>query len=299
VDALAFEKACDYRFGRLRLVLKNVTMAGIIPKKLFVEAMMYLEGIAPDVPANIMNAIKFNDIDHLMHLLDMHREDQVSLEEALDLLLPEPLRRTLMRMEVPLDLIHEAILHLDSYYPHDLAQDLQKILETKSGQELSDYVVDFFRESTPENPNPRIPEDINWSGEMAYQIRLAYNLAFKTELFNVLRSKGLSNEVLAHLASRIFGNEPTKVALDLYQLMRNTMDASAWPKVIETISIRGMRSRERVMEVYGAFFQPQAPKTALLDDIARVLKAEDKQTRLMELFRPPAQAPAEGEEASA
>src|SRR5262249_48226808 len=148
VDAMAFEKACDYRFGRFRLVLKNLAAATIIPKEYFIDAVMHLEGIDPKIPELVTSAIKFNDIDTLMHLLDDHRADQRTIEEACDLMLPNSTRRALMEMDIPLDLIHEAILHLDGYYSHDIAAELHSTMQSLSGQELGEQVLDMLRDSS-------------------------------------------------------------------------------------------------------------------------------------------------------
>ena len=153
-------------------------------------------------------------------ILSAHREDQRIIEEVFDLLNSEiSLRASIKEMEVHVDLINEVLLHIEGYYPLDVAGEISDALSTINGDALGQFVLDLVAPGAHANSNYRIPKDVNWVHEMIYQVSLAYERICGQDLLLALRSKGVSNLLLEEITFKVFGNEVAQSAKEIYDLL--------------------------------------------------------------------------------
>jgi hypothetical protein len=271
---MAFERGFDTHFPRFRVHLKYAAARMALSPAVFAEVILHLEGIKPDVPAHIQEYFDAVDIHLLLALLRQYQHEQRVIEETYDLLNPEAqLRRSIKDMKVDPDLINETLLHLEGYSAKDVACELHELVSSYSGHELGVVILAVFAIPTPQRPNPRIPEDINWMDEMAYQILLAYHSDYGADLMDVCRKKGLDSYQLEELTGRVFGMEATSLAREIFTLLKANKDGSppqdpTEQRICSYVESRGLRYRARLVRAYNAYWAHQPGFESLLDDVA-------------------------------
>lgn len=303
IPAFALERSYDYRYGRLRLHLKYLLTKEVLSREAFAETIMILENIPPQLPRQIYQLIQENDVLSLLKVLGEHRDSQPVIEETYNLLFSDKsLRKAVMSMSINIDLISETLLHLEGYYPHDVANEIVEISHNYHGDELADVIIEILSESTPERPNHRIPKDLNWIDEMTHQIRLAFESQTGKQLIATLRNKAVSKQKLETIALKVFSEEPAQSAFAIYSLLNadqnktSAMELAAssdsteeepitFEQIINKLTVRGPRFRDRVIEVYDNCYGESTKHLGLLHDIAKHLKDDLLKNRLLELFQ--------------
>ncbi len=271
---MAFERGFDMTFPRLRVQLKYAAARMALSAPVFGEVILRLEGVDPEVTARLLEYFDAVDINLLMSTLRHYQNEQRVIEETYDLLNPEAqLRKSIKEMKVDPDLINETLLHLEGYSSKDVALELYELAQSYSGHELGVAVLAVFAIPTPQRPNPRIPEDINWMDEMAYQILLAYQRDYGADLMDVCRSKGLDTYQLEELTGRVFGMEATSLARELFTLLKANKEGAfsqvpTEQRICSYVESRGGRYRARLVRAYNAHWAHQPGFESLLDDVA-------------------------------
>lgn len=275
---MAFERGYDIHFPRLRVSIKLAAARMGLSPVAFAELLLSLEGIDPEVTTKILEYFDAVDIQSLLSTLRFYKRDQGIIEEAYDLLNPDAqLRRSVKEMKVDLDVINETLLHIEGYSAKDVADELFGYVSTLTGEDLGAAVLAVVAPPTPQRPNRRIPEDVNWLDEMCYQIALAYQREHRHDLIDVCRSAGLSQGQLEELTGRIFGAEVCGTARELYMLLKgnkegNTPEELSEQRICSYIESRGMRYRARLVKAYNSFWAHYPGFDSLLDDIGRHIK---------------------------
>lgn len=271
---MAFERGFDMSFPRLRVHLKYAAARMALSAPVFSEIILRLEGVDPEVTARILEYFDAVDIDLLMATLRHYQHEQRVIEETYDLLNPEAqLRKSIKEMKVDPDLINETLLHLEGYSAKDVALELNELIQSYSGHELGVAVLAVFAIPTPQRPNPRIPEDLNWMDEMAYQILLSYQSDYGSDLMDVCRSKGLDTYQLEELTGRVFGMEATALARELFTLLKANKEGAfaqvpTEQRICSYVESRGSRYRARLVRAYNAYWAHHPGFESLLDDVA-------------------------------
>ncbi len=271
---MAFERSFDTFFPRLRVHLKYAASRMALSAPVFGEVILYLEGVDPEVTGHILEYFDGVDIDRLLATLRHYQYEQRVIEEVYDLLNPEAqLRRSISEMKVDPDLINETLLHLEGYSAKDVALELYQMVQSYSGHELGIGVLDVFATPTQQRPNPRIPEDVNWMDEMAYQIFLAYQRDYQADLIAVCRAKGLDPYQLEELTEKVYGTEAASLAREIFNLIKSSKDGAfsevpAEQRICSYLESRGLRYRSRFVRAYNAYWAHTPSFESLLDDIA-------------------------------
>jgi hypothetical protein len=271
---MSFERGFDMCFPRLRVHLKYAASRMAISSPVFADVILYLEGVDPEVTARILEYFDAVDINLLLSTLRHYQHEQRVIEESYDLLNPEAqLRRSIKEMKVDPDLINETLLHLEGYSAKDAAQELHELTDSYAGHELGVAVLAVFAIPTPQRPNLRIPEDINWMDEMAYQILLAYHRDYGADLMDVCRSKGLDSYQLEEITGRVFGMEATSLARELFTLLKANKEGApaqepTEQRICSYVESRGIRYRARLVRAYNSYWAHQPGFESLLDDVA-------------------------------
>jgi hypothetical protein len=274
---MAFERSFDTFFPRLRVHLKYAASRMALSAPVFSEVILHLEGVDPEVTTHILEYFDGVDIDRLLATLRHYQYEQRVIEEVYDLLNPEAqLRRSISEMKVDPDLINETLLHLEGYSAKDVAGELYELVQAYSGHELGIGVLDVFATPTPQRPNPRIPEDVNWMDEMAYQILLAYQRDYQADLISVCRAKGLDPYQLEELTEKVYGTEAASLAREIFDLLKSSKegafsDLPAEQRICSHVESRGLRYRSRFVRAYNAYWAHTPSFESLLDDIANHL----------------------------
>jgi hypothetical protein len=245
---------------------------------LFAELMLCLEGVDPEVPQRLLEHFDAVDINSLLTLLRSYRRDQGIIEETYDLLNPDaPLRRSIKEMKVDLDIINETLLHVEGYSAKEVAIELHGLVQDLSGKELGETVLSMLAAPTPQRPNDRIPEDINWMDEMVYQVALAYYREYREDLIDACRAKGLDEHQLEDLTARVFGMEVCASAKELFTLIKTAKEGGesqehAEQRICSYLESRGLRYRARFVRAYNSFWAYYPGYESLLDDIAQFFR---------------------------
>lgn len=272
---MSFERGFDLCFPRLRVHLKYAAARMAVSSAVFAEVVLYLEGVDPEVTSRILEYFDAVDIHLLLSTLRHYQHEQRVIEESYDLLNPEAqLRRSIKDMKVDPDLINETLLHLEGYSAKDVALELRELTESFSGHELGVAVLSVFAIPTPQRPNPRIPEDINWMDEMAYQILLAYHHDYGADLMDVCRAKGLDSYQLEELTGRVFGMEATSLAREIFAVLKSNKEGGfrqepTEQRICSYVESRGQRYRARLVRAYNAYWAHHPGFESLLDDVAQ------------------------------
>jgi len=278
VRIMAFELAYDAHFPRLRLHLKLLAARQIVSPQAFAEIVLCLEGVDPEVNQRILECFDAVDIHSLLEILRANKRDQRIIEETYDLLNPEAqLRRSVQEMKVDLDVINETLLHIEGFSAQDVATELYELIERFEGDELGIVVSDVLAVPTAEKPNKRIPQDINWMDEMAFQVSLAYQRMFRIDVVSACRKKGVGEKQIEELTSRVFGLEVCASARDLFSILKAHKEGLVPPdfseqRVCSYLESRGARHRDRMMRAYNTFWGHTPGYESLIDDIAKFFK---------------------------
>lgn len=273
VKTLAFERAYDLHFPRLRTHLKLAAARLAISNPVFAELLLRLEGVDPEVLGRLLEYFDAVDIDSLLATLRHYKFDQGIIEETYDLIHPDAtLRRAIKEMKVDLDEINETLLHLEGHSALDVAQELGELIGALSGEELGSAVLTILAAPTASHPNARIPEDINWMDEMMYQVYLAHQREYRQDLIEACRSRGVPNPMLEELTVRVFGMEVCGSAREisgLHQAVRtgNPPAEGIEQRICSYVESRGVRFRARLIRAYDAYWARQPGSKSLLDDI--------------------------------
>lgn len=275
---MAFERGFDSQFPRFRVHLKFAAARMAVSPALFAELMLCLEGVDPEVPQRLLEFFDAVDINSLLSLLRTYRRDQGIIEEAYDLLNPDAtLRRSVKEMKVDLDIINETLLHIEGYSAKQVAGELYGLVQDLSGRELGETVLSILAPPTPQRPNDRIPEDINWMDEMVYQVGLAYYREYREDLIDACRAKGLDEHQLEDLTARVFGMEVCASAKELFSIIKSAKEGGepqdhAEQRMCSYLESRGLRYRARFVRAYNSFWAHYPGYDSLLDDIAQFFR---------------------------
>lgn len=287
IEARAFERASDSRYGKLRFNLKALASVQHISDHELVEAIMHLEGLPPEVPQKIVELYKIEDLHAILEVLGKHRVDQPVIEESCDVLLDESFRRALTQLGLDPDIVNRVLLHLDSFYPFDVADHIYALTQKLRGDELAQNLAAVLEANNEENVNPEMPSDPNWIDEMRHQVRIALEERYGLRFMDLLRSRGLEGEQLVVVAERSFGEEPTSMALRIRGLVEKPDSTEIRTDVLlDDLTRRGTRSRERVRQVYEELFALDPAKPLFADHVRETLKGQPYHEELVELFFP-------------
>lgn len=290
VRTLAFERAFDLRFPRLRTHLKMLAARQALSAQVFAEFVLCLEGIDPDITQRITECFDAVDIGALMNLLREHKHDQKVLEETYDLLNPNGLfRRCISDMKVDLDLINETLLHLEGYSAVDVATELRGFITQMKGEELGLAVFEVVRVPSAQYPNPRIPEDINWMDEMVYQVAMAYQRLYKVDFIGACREAKAPVHMLEELTTRVYGLEVCASAREIYQLIKIYKEGGFPPEYAEQricsyLESRGARHRDRLVRAYQIFWGQNPGYGNLLEDISKFFTDSNIKKKVVSLL---------------
>jgi hypothetical protein len=275
---MAFERGYDAQFPRLRVHLKFAAARMALSPAVFAELMLCLEGVDPEINQRLLEFFDAVDINSLLTLLRHYRRDQGIIEETYDLLNPDgTLRRSIKEMKVDLDIINETLLHVEGYSAKEVALELRGLIEQLSGRELGDTVLSMLAAPTPQRPNERIPEDINWMDEMVYQVGLAYYREYREDLIDACRAKGLDEHQLEDLTARVFGMEVCASAKELFSIIKTAKEGGeaqehAEQRICSYLESRGLRYRARFVRAYNSFWAWHPGYDSMLDDIAKFFR---------------------------
>jgi hypothetical protein len=264
---LAFERAYDLAFPRLRVHLKYAASRLAISVHVFADVILSLEGIDPDITTRIQECFDSVDIAGLQEILARHRRQQVIIEECFDLINPENhLRRSIKAMKVDLDLINETLLHLECFFARDVACEIFDLTQTLQGAELGRACTDLLAAPSSARPNHRIPVDINWMDEMVYQVALAYQRERGVEFIEVCVS-----------------------ARELYNLLKNAKEGKPTPDFAEErlcthLETRGNRHRDRLLRAYNAHWAQNPGYGSLIDDVTKFFKSSNAKKKMVSLL---------------
>jgi hypothetical protein len=287
---LAFERAYDLAFPRLRVHLKYAAARLAISVHVFADIILSLEGIDPDITTRIQECFDSVDITGLQGILSRHRRQQVILEECFDLINPEAqLRRSIKAMKVDLDLINETLLHLECFFARDVAAEIHELSQTLNGEELGRACSELLAAPSSSRPNHRIPVDINWMDEMVYQIAIAYQRERGVEFIAALRAQGVPSETLEELTSKVFGHEVCVSARELFNLLKNAKEGRINPDYAEErlcahLETRGTRHRDRLLRAYNAHWAQNAGYGSLIDDVTKFFKSSNAKKKMVSLL---------------
>lgn len=270
---MGFERGFDLQFPRLRTHLKFAAARMAITPPVFAELLLCLEGVDPEVNQRILEYFDAVDFGALMSALRHYKRDQGIIEETYDLLNPEAqLRLSIKEMKIDQDLINEALLHLEGFSAKDVADELHEIVSAYTGSELATTVLAMLGSPTPQRPNHRVPEDINWMDEMLYQVTLAYHREYRVDLVDSCRAGGALEHQLEELTTRVFGMEVCGSAKELFNLLKGAKEGSAPPehteqRICSYLESRGLRYRARFVRAYNSFWAHYPGFNSLLGDI--------------------------------
>lgn len=287
---MAFERGYDVLFPSLRIHLKLATARMGLSVPSFVELMLLLEGVDPDVINRIQECFDSLDMQALLEILRSHKATQRIIEECYDLLYPDrTFRHALKDLRVDPDLINEVLLHLEGYCSRSVAQELHALVQSTSGAELGAQVMRVLTPQSSEHVNERIPQDINWMDEMIYQIGLSYRRQFGESLVVSCRTRGVDSAALEALTGRLYGLEISASARELFTLIKCARDGVSPPEGAEArvcayLESRGPKYRERVIAAYQSHWAHQSGFGGLLDDMTKYFKDSSSKRKLLAMF---------------
>jgi hypothetical protein len=290
LKVMAFERAYDNTFGSLRVHLKGVAARLSLTVGSFVELVLLLEGIDPDILSRVQECFDALDIQTLQEILRAHKHTQKLIEECYDLIYPDrTFRHALKELQVDPDLINETLLHLEGYCSQSVALELRGLIEVISGPELAAKVIDVLTPQTHDHVNERIPQDINWMDEMIYQIGLSYRRQFGESLVVSSRKQGVANEALEDISSRLYGPEVSSSARELFTLIKCAKEGVEPPEGAEAricsyLESRGPKYRERLMAAYQSHWAHQPGFGGLLDDLTKHFNDSTSKRKLLAMF---------------
>lgn len=275
---LALERAFDMEFPRLRQHLKYAAARQALNPQFFADAILHFEGVDPEIVARLLESFDSVNIDMLQDILRSNRDDQRTIEEVFDLLYPDAqLRRCIKEMKIDLDLINETLLHLEGHSAKEVAAELYDLVSTMTGEELGAAVLDVLAPPSATRRNKRIPEDINWSDEMMFQVGIAFQREYGSDMVELCRKASVPAQMLEELTTRLFGHEVCSTARDIYSIMKLNKEGQTSPDYSEErmcsyLESRGVRHRDRLLRAYNAHWAHMPGFGHLVDDIAKFFK---------------------------
>jgi hypothetical protein len=290
LKVMAFERAYDNAFFSLRVHLKNAAARLSLSIGSFVELVLLLEGVDPDILSRVQECFDAIDIQSLQEILRAHKYTQRLIEECYDLVYPDrTFRHALKELQVDLDLINETLLHLEGYCSQVVAFELRALVESQNGSDLATQVIEILTPQLGERVNERIPQDINWMDEMIYQIGLSYRRHFGESLVVSCRARAVPSEALEEIAGRLYGPEVSSSARELYNLIKCAKEGAEPPEGAEAricsyLESRGPKYRERLMAAYQAHWAHHAGFGGLLDDLTKHFNDSASKRKLLAMF---------------
>ncbi len=275
---LALERAFDMEFPRLRQHLKYGAARQALTPQLFADAILHFEGIDPEIVARLLESFDSVNIDMLQDILRSNKDDQRTIEEVFDLLFPDAqLRRCIKEMKIDLDLINETLLHLEGHSAKEVASEIYDLVACMKGDELGAAVLDVLAPPSGNRRNKRIPEDINWSDEMMFQVGLSFQREYGTDMVEMCRKAGVPAQMLEELTTRLFGHEVCSTARDVYNIMKLNKEGQSSPdyseeRICAYLESRGVRHRDRLLRAYNAHWAHMPGFSHLVDDVAKFFK---------------------------
>jgi hypothetical protein len=249
-----------------------------------------LEGVDPEIHQRILECFDAVDIEALLEILRANRDDQRIIEETYDLLNPDaPLRRSVSAMKVDLDLINETLLHIEGYSAKDVAAELFEAISSLQADKLGRAAMEIVATPSPQCPNPRIPEDINWMDEMVFQVALAYHREYRADLIDSCRRRGVPASMLEELTGRVFGIEVCASARDLFALLKMNKEGLIPPdyseqRVCSYLESRGVRHRDRLVRAYNSYWAHIPGYSNLIDDITKFFRDTTIKKKMLSLL---------------
>ena len=290
LKVMAFERSYDLVFPTLRTHLKVAAARMAISVGSFVELVLLLEGVDPDIIDRVQECFDSLDMQMLLEILRSHKSTQRIIEECYDLLYPErTFRHALKDLKVDPDLINEALLHLEGYCSLSVAQELYTVVQSVQGAELGAAVIKVLTPQSTGHVNDRIPQDINWMDEMVYQIGLSYRRQYGESLVVSCRTRGADSVSLEALMSKLYGLEISASARELFTLIKCAKEGVAPPEGAEArvcgyLENRGPKYRERVIAAYQSHWAHQSGFGGLLDDMTKYFKDSVSKRKLLAMF---------------
>lgn len=275
---LALERAFDMEFPRMRQHLKFGAARQALSPQLFADAILHFEGIDPEIVPRLLESFDGVNIEQLQDTLRSNKDDQRTIEEVFDLINPEAtLRRSIKEMKIDLDLINETLLHLEGYSAKEVACEIFDLVSSMKSEQLGAAVLDVLAPPSASRRNPRIPEDINWSDEMTFQIGLSFQRDYGHDLVDMCRKAGVPASMLEDLTARIFGHEVCSSARDLHAIIKLNKEGQSSPdyseeRVCSYLESRGVRHRERLLRAYNSFWSHMPGFSHLVDDVSKHFK---------------------------
>jgi hypothetical protein len=290
LKVMAFERAYDNAFSSLRVHLKQAAARLSLSISSFVEVVLLLEGVDPDILARIQECFDSIDVQMLQEILRSHKATQKIIEECYDLVYPErTFRHALKELQVDLDLINETLLHLEGYCSHTVALELRQLIESLEGDELAARVREVLTPQSPGGVNDRIPQDINWMDEMVYQIGLSYRRQFGESLVLSCRKRGVASDALEEISGRVYGPEVSSSARELFHLIKCAKEGVEPPEGAESricgyLESRGPKYRERLIAAYQSHWAYHPGFGGLLDDLTKHFNDTASKRKILAMF---------------
>lgn len=275
---LALERAFDMEFPRLRQHLKYGAARQALNPQLFADAILHFEGIDPEIVTRLLESFDSVNIDMLQDILRANRDDQKTIEEVFDLLYPDAqFRRCIKEMKIDLDLVNETLLHLEGHSAKEVASEIYELVASMKGDELGAAVLDVLAPPSASRRNKRIPEDINWSDEMMFQVGLSFQRDYGNDMVEMCRKAGVPAPMLEELTTRLFGHEVCSTARDIYNIMKLNKEGQSSPdyseeRICSYLESRGVRHRDRLLRAYNAHWAHMPGFSHLVDDVAKFFK---------------------------
>jgi hypothetical protein len=291
-EICAFERSFDRLFGSLRLLLKQLASAGCLERKDLAFSSLRLEAADSDLCARLQKLIEIADFETVQQLFKDERDHLITIEECYDVVYVETeLRAALNHMDASLNAICRCLLLLDGYDSEAVAQEIHLRLQNSIGSEIVQEVVQYLRPSTEEDPNPYIPEDMNWVDEMYLQIRIAYREKFGNELLPLLVERGIGDEQHKQLAYTVYGTRTAEKAAEVYSALRGKDAAKGGiEKVRKTLGTIDPRLRECVVSLYNAYFAVRPGHRTLEMEIKAAPGDPDAKVKLLKIVKDAEQA---------
>ncbi len=290
LKVMAFERAYDNVFSSLRVHLKQAAARLSLSISSFVEVVLLLEGVDPDILARIQECFDSIDIQMLQEILRSHKATQKIIEECYDLVYPErTFRHALKELPIDLDLINETLLHLEGYCSLTVARELRELVESLAADELAARVSAVLTPQSSDGVNDRIPQDINWMDEMVYQIGLSYRRQFGESLVVSCRKKGVVSDALEEISGRIYGPEVSSSARELFNLIKCAKEGIEPPDGAESricgyLESRGPKYRERLIAAYQSHWAHHPGFGGLLDDLTKHFNDSASKRKILAMF---------------
>ncbi len=291
-EVLAFEAGFNHFFacfkdcyrnqhGSLLQRLRAAANKNFLPRYAFAEAILLLENIDPSVLYQIRCLLAEENVAGkailtLQNTLRTHRPHLVLLQTAFNILNEQvSLRDEIHELQIPLEIKNKTILLLDGYDPDEVAEEIGRImLSEAAGEALGQALEKVLGDPRSGTPNRLIPDEPNWIEEMYHQIRVSYQARIGRRLISDLFEKNVplcGKEGINAFCYKLYG-AASKSTMDIRRLLeerRRDGDESgvAERKIVQALADLLPPLRERVMDMYDAFFGIRPGEATLLGEI--------------------------------